>query len=206
MPVLLFAKNPFSPFPALSIAVNPPYALSFDAVRLLRSCRGEDSSEYVEGETRGGEKEDAQENRVSHLRNGPGRGPLELVKALLHRRHHRRRAAEEHLGVLGMGAELLTNHVDVDESDASVPVGRGVVEDVEDLEAVRVRSGEFVELLLEEDVLRVDVGVDERELGRVLGVLQRSTDDLLRKEETQRGSVGRKGPGEGRGRNERASG
>ena len=64
------------------------------------------------------------------------------------------------------------------EADATSPVGRGVVEHVVHVEAVTVLARELIELLLEEDVVMVHVGVDERELGTVQWVLKGRADDL----------------------------
>ena len=64
------------------------------------------------------------------------------------------------------------------EADATVPVGRGVVEHVVDPEAVAMLRRQLVKLLLEQDVVRVDVGINERELSAVEGVLERGMDDL----------------------------
>jgi hypothetical protein len=74
---------------------------------------------------------------------------------------------------------VLLDHGSVDESNASVPVVRRVVEDVVDVEPLGVLGRERIELGLEENVLVRDVGVDEGELGSVKGVLERGADDLL---------------------------
>jgi len=86
--------------------------------------------------------------------------------------------------VLGrVDGQVLLDHLLGDEADAALPALGRVVEDVVDLELVRVLGRERVELALEEDVGLGDVGVDERQLGLVLRVLERGPDDLLRGEE-----------------------
>lgn len=79
---------------------------------------------------------------------------------------------------LGAG-QVFSNLVLGDEPDSALPIGRGVVENVVDLEAGAVVLGqEAVELLLAEDIFMVDVGVDEREDGAICWVLEGGADDL----------------------------
>ena len=95
----------------------------------------------------------------------------------LHGSDHRRGATQEDLGVAGSREPLLDVLLG-DESRAALPVRGGVVEDVVDLEPVGEHSDEVVELDLEQDVVLVDVGVDEGELGRVAGVEEGVARDL----------------------------
>ena len=90
----------------------------------------------------------------------------------------RGRTAQEDLDVMVRGGHVRLDHLLGHEAHAAGPAGRGVVEHVVDAEAVRVLGRELVELLLEQDVLRVDVRVDERELRAVERVLERGAHDL----------------------------
>lgn len=74
---------------------------------------------------------------------------------------------------------MLLDHVGRDEAYALSPAGRWVVEDVVDLEAVRVLGFELIEFCLEQDVLGRHVGVDERDGGEIEWILESRTDDLL---------------------------
>lgn len=81
------------------------------------------------------------------------------------------------VGFVGVGEQLL----DVlfgDEADTTLPVGRGRVEDVEDLEPVLVVLEQTLEFGEEEDVLLRDVGVDERDGRGVAGILCGGAHDL----------------------------
>ena len=65
-----------------------------------------------------------------------------------------------------------------DESGATSPTGRRVIQYVKYSEPGGVSNGQLVQFSLEQDILRVDVGVDKADLGFVLGVLESGTDDL----------------------------
>lgn len=66
-----------------------------------------------------------------------------------------------------------------DESNTSLPAGRGVVEDVENFElGLSVDVQQLLEVILEENIFLVDVGVDEANGGRVKGVPECGADDL----------------------------
>jgi hypothetical protein len=65
-----------------------------------------------------------------------------------------------------------------DKANATLPVRGRVLEDVVDGELVGVLGRDAVELVLHEDVLDADVGVDERDLRRVERVLHGCLDDL----------------------------
>lgn len=76
---------------------------------------------------------------------------------------------------------MFGDHLFRDESFSSLPllILRGVVQDVVDRESFGVGRGEGIEFGFEENVGRVDVGVDQTNLGRVEGVLHRCSNDLL---------------------------
>lgn len=98
---------------------------------------------------------------------------------LLHASNHRRRAAEKKLAVRGgRVGEVLCDVLLGDVAGAALPAGRGVVEHVEDLEALRVDVAELVEVGLEEDISLADVRVEEGDGGAVEGVLEGGADDL----------------------------
>lgn len=99
------------------------------------------------------------------------------------------RTAEEDLGSRLRGGQPLLDHVRVNESNSAVPLLRRGVEDVVDFELLRVGLGERVELSLEENVGEGDVGVDERDLGVVLGVLECCSDNLLHPLASVRGNM-----------------
>lgn len=61
------------------------------------------------------------------------------------------------------------NHISSYIADTTLPIGRGLVEDVVDAETL-ILSGECIEILLEEDVLGGDVGEDEVDLGDIAGL------------------------------------
>lgn len=65
-----------------------------------------------------------------------------------------------------------------DKADATLPAGWRVVEDVKDLELGFVNVEKLFEVVLEEDILFVDVGVYESDGGLVKGIAEGSTDDL----------------------------
>lgn len=71
-----------------------------------------------------------------------------------------------------------------DESRATLPARWGVVKNVVDLEAVREHGNQVIELDAEEDIILIDVGVDEGELGRVTRVEERVASDLEHRSNT----------------------
>jgi hypothetical protein len=85
---------------------------------------------------------------------------------------------------------VLLNHVLRDETFSSLPSLRRVVEYVVDRESFRVGSGERIEFGFEEDIRRVDVGVDQRDLGSVERVLHCCSDDLLKGVERKQSGSG----------------
>ena len=74
--------------------------------------------------------------------------------------------------------EVLLDLVLGDESGTTSPTSRGIVEHVEDREPGGVSGSQFIQFSLEQDILGVNVGVDEANLGLVRRVLESSTDDL----------------------------
>jgi hypothetical protein len=70
--------------------------------------------------------------------------------------------------------DLILRH----EANTARPASWRVVEHVENLEAVRMLRGEVVQLLFEENVLVVDIGIDKAQLRGVHRVLEDGTDDL----------------------------
>ena len=74
--------------------------------------------------------------------------------------------------------EVLLDLVLGDESGATSPAGRGIVEYIEDREPARVSGSQFIQLSLEQDILWVNVGIDEVDLCLVRRVFKGSTDDL----------------------------
>lgn len=90
------------------------------------------------------------------------------------------RTAHQELLVVRVLVQPLFDHLLAHESDATSPARRCVVQDVVNVEPALVGLGQLVELLLQQDVLKVDVGVDEIDfLGGVLGVVQDVRDDLV---------------------------
>jgi hypothetical protein len=65
-----------------------------------------------------------------------------------------------------------------DISNTTFPARRGVVEDVKDLELGFMNIEKFLKVVLEENVLFVDVGVDERDGGGVQRIPECGTNDL----------------------------
>ena len=133
----------------------------------------------IEGYVSVGKQQLEHKDWVRELANGIRKRVLEIVKVLLHSSNHRRGTADEDLavrlsGVLEVGLDVLLG----DEADTARPAGRGVVEDVVNLELLGVRGLEVLELLVQEDVGLVDVGVEERHGGLVLRVPEDGTDDL----------------------------
>lgn len=64
------------------------------------------------------------------------------------------------------------------ETNTTLPAGRRVVQDVVHLESVGEHCNKVIQLDLEKDVILVDVGVDEAELGRVARVEESVPGDL----------------------------
>lgn len=73
---------------------------------------------------------------------------------------------------------MFLDQLGVDVSGGALPAIDGLVDDVGDLEAVGVGLGKGIELVLEDDVLRGNVGKDEVDLGLVGLVLEETLDDL----------------------------
>jgi hypothetical protein len=69
-------------------------------------------------------------------------------------------------------------------TNAAGPSFRGVVEDIVHGEAVGVILRKEIELLLEQDILEVDIGINQAELSTILRVLQCCPDDLQHRRDT----------------------
>jgi hypothetical protein len=93
---------------------------------------------------------------------------------------HGRRATDKELDVflLRLGEDSLQESL-VDEARATLPVLRGLVEDVEGTEALGVGVLEILQLLLQENILLGDVTEDQSDLSLVLGVLEDLTGELV---------------------------
>jgi len=63
-------------------------------------------------------------------------------------------------------------------ANAAFPAGRGIVENIEDFEFELMDIEKLLEVVLEENVFFIDVGVDEGDGGGVEGVSEGGTDDL----------------------------
>lgn len=126
------------------------------------------------------------EDLVLELADGAGLGVAEGLGSLLHGADHGRRTAEEDLDVAGGGREALLiaklaiwakfdryasvtylDHVRGDEADTTSPALRGVVQDIVNIEAL-VLLGQLLQLLLEQNIVGVDVGEDQIDLGGVV--------------------------------------
>lgn len=118
------------------------------------------------------------ENLVGELGDGVGLIVTEILGNLGHGGDHWGRSTKENLNVSSRGRHVLLDHVSVHKADATGPSLRGIVKNVVDLE-LGVLLGEQVQLGLQQDVLVVNVGKDEVDLGLVLGVLHNGTDDLF---------------------------
>ena len=94
------------------------------------------------------------------------------------------RTAKQDLDVVIRRRQMRRDLILTDKADTASPACRGVVQDVEDLEPGGVLGGELVELLLQQDVFFIHVGVDEAELRAVGGVFQGGTDNLEHRSDT----------------------
>ena len=65
-----------------------------------------------------------------------------------------------------------------DEADAALPARRGVVEYVNELELFLMHICELLEVILEQDIRLVDIGVDKGDRGAVEGVFEGGADNL----------------------------
>lgn len=97
----------------------------------------------------------------------------------LHGRNHGWRTTQEDFGVGGISAgEVLDDVVLGNKANATVPDRGRVVENVKDLEPGSVGIHELLEIVSQEDILLVDIGVNEADGGLVQGIFESSTDDL----------------------------
>ena len=65
-----------------------------------------------------------------------------------------------------------------DKAHATFPAGRGVVKDIEYLEPGPMEVMQFPEVVSQEDILFIDVGIDESDGGGVGRIPECGTDDL----------------------------
>lgn len=65
-----------------------------------------------------------------------------------------------------------------DKANTTFPAGRGVVKDVEDLELGSMDVVQFLEVVSQENILFIDVGVNEGDGGEVGRVFEYGSDDL----------------------------
>jgi hypothetical protein len=116
------------------------------------------------------------EDLVVQLADGLGLFVAKALSSLLHCRNHGRGAANKNLDIASRRGKLLLDHIGRNEADAAVPLLGRVVEHVVDAE-LGVLGGERIEILFEQDILRVDVGEDEVHFGVV--TLATAADDGL---------------------------
>lgn len=119
------------------------------------------------------------EDLVLELADWPCLLVSQALGGLLERRDHGRGTAHEDLDI-GCGCgELSLDHVGGDETHAAVPLLRRVVQDIVYPE-LGVFGRDSVNVLLEQDILWVDVGEDEIDLGLVAccAAAQDCLDDL----------------------------
>ncbi len=73
-----------------------------------------------------------------------------------------------------MRLDLFLGH----KSDAIRPASWGIVQDIENVKSRGVFVSQFIKFLLEEDIFVVDIGINEAQLCTIVGVFERSADDL----------------------------
>jgi hypothetical protein len=127
----------------------------------------------------GGIKRKYKADLVLKFANGIRSGEVKFLNVLFHRSDHGRGPADKEFAVaLVRVAEMVFDMIFGDETDASLPGRRGIIEDKIDLETVGMELGELVQVFLEEDIVVIDIGVDEADFSRVAGVAKNSADDL----------------------------
>lgn len=107
---------------------------------------------------------------------GPARNSL--ATSNMEKRKKARLTAHENLDIVVGWRHVIFNLILGNETRATSPTLRGIVEHIVDLETVGVGSSESVKLLLKKDILEVNIGIDEAEFRCVFWVLQGSMDDL----------------------------
>jgi len=116
---------------------------------------------------------------VIDLADGLRSRVTDLSKVFLHGSYHGGRTADKDSAVGGTGVRKILLDVFLsDVANATFPSGRGVVEDVKDLEPGFVDVEELIEVVFEEYVLFVDVGVNEGDGGAVVKIPEGSANDL----------------------------
>lgn len=110
------------------------------------------------------------EDLVLELAHRASLGETQGLGSLLHSADHGRRTAEKNLDITGGSRETLLDHVSGNEANTTHPVSRRGVQDVVDVE-VWVLGAELVKLLLKQNVLGVNVGEDQVNLGTVVAAV-----------------------------------
>jgi hypothetical protein len=116
------------------------------------------------------------ENLVLKLRDGLRLCVAQAFGGLLHGRDHGWGSAKKNLDIRSRGGELLLDHIRSNEANAAGPSLGRVVKNVV-YPDTRVLGCERVKVLLQQNVLGVDVGKDEVDLGGV--AVCAATDDRL---------------------------
>jgi hypothetical protein len=107
-----------------------------------------------------------------------GGGPARRIVSELKSVHDVLRTTKEDLDVVVSGWEVGRNLILRHKSDTTSPPGWGVIQNKVNLESRGVFVGKLIEFLLEEDIFVVDISINQAQLGAVLGVFERSADDL----------------------------
>ena len=79
---------------------------------------------------------------------------------------------------MATAGEVLLNLILGHEPGTAGPIGRWVVEHIEDGEPGGVSGCQFIQFDLEQDIRWIDVGVDEGDFCLIRGIFESSTDDL----------------------------
>ena len=85
---------------------------------------------------------------------------------------------QKNLDIVFTAGEVLFDLVLGNKTGTASPAGRGVIKYVENRESSRVTGNQLIQFRLEQDILWVNIGVDEADLGFVLGVFKSCADDL----------------------------
>ena len=88
------------------------------------------------------------------------------------------RTTKEHLDIVAASGKVFRNLLLRHKADPPSPTCRGIVQNIVNLESPGIFIGQVIEFFLEEDILIVDIGINEAQLGGILGVLEGSADDL----------------------------
>ena len=85
---------------------------------------------------------------------------------------------QQNLDIMATVGEVLLNLVLGNETGTASPIGRWVVEHIEDGEPGRMGRCQLIQFGLEQDVRWIDVGVDETNFSLIRGIFESSTDNL----------------------------